>query len=81
MQLPIAEIRTAIAGAQALVKLGLEFIPGTTPEEDTAIILATVEPAVKMELDRLGVPAVVQTIALKFLEWAVASEVKAAAST
>lgn len=78
MQIPVTEIKTALTGAQGLVKLGLEFVPGTTPEEKTAKVLEAVEPVVKVELDTLNLPPMVQGIALKFLEWIVAAEVRAA---
>lgn len=80
MQIPVDEIKAALTSAQGLVKLALEFIPGTTPEEDTAIILTAIEPAVKAELERLALPAMVQGVVLKILEWIVTAEVKAAAS-
>jgi hypothetical protein len=78
MQIPVTEIKTALADAQQLVKFALNYIPGTTNDEKTAALLATIEPVFKEALATLNLAPLINQFAAKLLEWVIAAEVKAA---
>lgn len=79
MQLPLDAIQSTLKATQGLVKMGLAIIPGG-PDEDTATIVAALEPAFRTELEAHGTPPFAIDLLCRLLEFVVAAEVKAASA-
>lgn len=72
------QVNEVIKEAQKMVKLGLNWVPGDTPDEKAANLTAEIKPLFDAALANLGLPGFVNDFAGKVFGWMVAAEVKAA---
>ena len=78
MSLNAEQVKEAVHDAQKLVKLGLEFVPGSTPDEKAANVTNEVKPLFDQAIAALGLPSFAVEFAGKVFGWMVLAEVKAA---